>query len=336
MAKTKIFILDDDHDFCEELSLLLKEQGKVSFFTAPEDMLAQLDTERPDLLLLDMDLGDEKMNGLDVLGKLKKRKDSHYISIIMISGMGDKATLEAAFKMGVHDYVFKPVLPSFLLPKVESTVFQSRSMIHTHALTGLPGIGLIESEFLRRAKTGKNFSVAYCDLDHFKPFNDEKGVKSGDRAIEVLSEVVRDIRGFFTRQQLFAGHLGGDDFFLIGNKQSVIKASKQIQSKFSHGISHLFNPTELERGWYLAMDRDGNTRRIPLLSLSIAVVNISGNKNITFEVLSQMAARVKKKAKKIDGNSLVQENIELPKEKENDLFKPPLKASKPSKKNKRI
>ena len=58
----------------------------------------------------------------------------------------------------------------------------------------------------------KEFVVAYCDINHFKPFNDAFGYSAGDEAIVRLSQIICDC---VDRTSDFVGHVGGDDFILV-------------------------------------------------------------------------------------------------------------------------
>ncbi|MCB1201048.1 MAG: response regulator [Leptospiraceae bacterium] len=304
-----VYLLDDDSEFCEEIKELLENLVQITVFNKPVDFVDALNQQRPDLALIDLNLNDENYNGLDVIRTIKSRNDSHLISIIMVSGADSTDILQKAFKSGIQDYVLKPVIPHLFFHKVESIIYDNHRLIHTNALTGLPGIKLIEENYERRRAAGKIFSVAYCDLDYFKPFNDEKGVKAGDEAIALLSDILLEIRRSYSRSQLFAGHLGGDDFFLLGSKTHVSKASKQIEKMFAVKITGLFSKDENNQGWYRATDREGATKRIPLLSISTAVLNVPASSTLSFNAISEIASSIKKKAKSIPGNSIVYHDI---------------------------
>lgn len=49
---------------------------------------------------------------------------------------------------------------------------------------------------------GPSFTIAYCDLDNFKPFNDVYGYKKGD---QVLNQFQSEIPGFYREEHLNNG-----------------------------------------------------------------------------------------------------------------------------------
>ena len=66
--KPKILIIDDDHDFVEDLRLLLDGQFTVSAAFDESTGMQIVRGDPPDVILLDLMLGSS--NGLDVLKKM--------------------------------------------------------------------------------------------------------------------------------------------------------------------------------------------------------------------------------------------------------------------------
>ena len=303
--KKQIYILDDDYDYCDQLADILEPLAEVKFFTEVDSFFHALDKKVPHLCLIDLNLNEER-DGFDVIIKTKKRPDAHLIAILMISGEDSSDVLQKAFRSGIEDYVAKPILPKIFLAKVENVLYNTQSKIHTNALTGMPGISIIEEEFDLRIKQGNEFTVAYIDLDNFKPFNDEKGVKKGDDAILLLAQVLKNVRSNYSRNQLFTGHLGGDDFFLMGQKSKIRGSLKPIYHKFEEGCKKFFSEEELKAGFYTGLDRDSKSKVIPLLTLSTACLHVPIAGQTKFSDISEMASRVKKKAKNMPGNSIAE------------------------------
>ncbi|MDH5716067.1 MAG: response regulator [Spirochaetia bacterium] len=322
MLKTikKIYILDDNLDFCKQIKNLIKHLGEIFIFTDPKIFLNKIETETPDLVLVDLNLNHPKYNGFDIIKTIKKKIDSHLISIIMVSGEDSSDILSKAFHSGIEDYVHKPIMPNFFMQKINHVLYQSKIKLHTNALTGLPGILLIEEEYLKWINLNKPFSIAYLDLDQFKPFNDYKGVKAGDKAIQLLAHCFKEIRASYDKKQLYTGHLGGDDFFILGYKTVIRKFIGGVYKKYPDMIKNLFSKTEIENGFYKGKTRDGKIKEIPLITISTAVINIAPEAKNSFDLISKYAASVKKKAKSITGNSKVEINLTGIFEKNKNLF----------------
>lgn len=81
-------------------------------------------------------------------------------------------------------------------------------------LTGLPNRRYLEM-FLDKtwaaATRGRQLSVVFLDIDHFKQVNDEHGHAEGDRVLQALAEVLTDR----TRRMDLSGRFGGDEFVSV-------------------------------------------------------------------------------------------------------------------------
>lgn len=166
---------------------------------------------------------------------------------------------------------------------------------YSNPLTGLPGNFAIEEE-LNNLLTTQQFSVFYFDINFFKFFNDTFGFKLGD---ELIKETARIISNTFisTTSASFVGHIGGDDFIASIQDYDIDGICMDILLQFDTYVKKYYSIGELSDGYMRGLNREGLVENIPLVSLSIAIVQ---NKNINFSTvneLSTIAARVKKQCK---------------------------------------
>lgn len=142
----------------------------------------------------------------------------------------------------------------------------------------------------------------YIDLDNFKPFNDTYGFRTGDRAIILFAELVK--RKLADRAA-FIGHVGGDDFFVSFKDQAhadVVEKMVRLRDGFAHRAESLYSTEHRDQGYIEAHDRQGVLRRFPLLSCSIAVLQLP--KPIVVgdsEELSRRIAMLKRQSKRASG-----------------------------------
>ncbi|HRP68417.1 MAG TPA: response regulator [Turneriella sp.] len=295
----RILSLEDDVEYARVLSQALRIFGEVQFTAYPDRFLSLIETFKPTLLISDYNLNHPTLNGIKVTRMVRRDANSNFLPILLLSGEEDMEVIEEAYKSGIDDYVLKPVIPRFLIAKIENLLFQTRKKLNAQALSGLPGNSAIETEFYLRWQSKKAFTAAYTDLDNFKPFNDEKGVKKGDEAIQIVSEILYQLRAETERHRLFVGHIGGDDFFLMGGLTSITSAVKKLHKRFALESRRFFSAPELKSGFYRGTDRQGNFCSFPLLTISTALIkNISYTTLGNFTQLTELAARAKKAAKK--------------------------------------
>jgi len=120
-----ILVVDDDRDFCFNLSAVLRAEG-YGVVSAGDGRGALKAVERncPNLVLLDFKL--PSMDGMEILEKMRKiDKD---LIIIMLTAYSDVKEAVKAIKLGAFDYVTKPF-------NNEELVFTIRKALKTQYLS---------------------------------------------------------------------------------------------------------------------------------------------------------------------------------------------------------
>ena len=146
----------------------------------------------------------------------------------------------------------------------------------------------------------KNFYLIYFDFDNFKPFNDKFGFRQGDRAILFFADLLRKN---INEKDDFIGHIGGDDFFVgIKSKDyikdNVILIVKKIVEEFSSGMISFYDRHDIENGFYISKDRNGEIKSFDFLSVSAGVIEISRyERDFNLDIISEILTTLKKEAK---------------------------------------
>ncbi len=168
----------------------------------------------------------------------------------------------------------------------------------SNPLTGLPGNRQIEMWIGQFQRRGGDFSLIYADLDRFKEYNDAYGFFLGDRLIAFTSEVLRFAEGILPEGTRL-GHVGGDDFLLIAPGRVNLEVLETVCRHFDREKKDLFRPEDWQRGWYSAKSRTGEVGPVPLVTMSLAVVESSRIEGYAhFEQLAEIAAALKGEAKR--------------------------------------
>ncbi|MCK9200037.1 MAG: GGDEF domain-containing protein [Gallionella sp.] len=192
----------------------------------------------------------------------------------------------------------------------EITKMQIENARYANPLTLLPGNVPINEHIEHLLHSGEPFTVCYCDIDHFKPFNDVYGYRKGDEAIQFTGRLLN--WACDPRLDLL-GHIGGDDFIMIMRSADWEKRCNQALTSFAHTSSVLFEDAHRAIGGYLSEDRQGRIVRHPLPTLSIGVVCVAPGAFRSHHEISEAATIAKKMAKKTPGNSLFVERRETAK-----------------------
>lgn len=124
--RTRLLIIDDDPDFVEGIkSILVKADYEVDVTYNPDDGFKALQTNPPDLLLLDIMMG-RGAEGIMIARKIRKDEKLREIPILIITGIREQMAflfpgepVHPRF-VPVDELVEKPVEPDFLLERVEA------------------------------------------------------------------------------------------------------------------------------------------------------------------------------------------------------------------------
>jgi GGDEF domain-containing protein len=155
--------------------------------------------------------------------------------------------------------------------------------------------------------------LVYFDFDNFKPFNDKYGFRLGDRAILLFAELLsKDV----PRDNGFAGHIGGDDFFAGFRRMGYdeVKAiCADLTATFQRDVESFYDDETRRRGHMTGMDRMGNQVVFPLMTVSAALVHLPPGRPVhSADEVAQLIALLKKEAKHspdhISGTTIVPQN----------------------------
>lgn len=105
-SKAKILIVEDDPLMSRLYSKVFQIEG-YDVLTAPdgEEGLSEIHKDIPTLILLDVMM--PKMNGLELLEKLKSDPATRKIPVIMLTNLAGTADAEKAISLGAVKYIVK-------------------------------------------------------------------------------------------------------------------------------------------------------------------------------------------------------------------------------------
>src|SRR5256714_14388572 len=116
LSRRRILVLDDVPGFLQEMRGILKSHcGQVTICTSPVRALRRIKADTPDLLITTLVM--RELGGFEVIRRVRGLGLS--IPIVMITGYGNEKTAIEATRLGVSDYLEKPVEPDELRARLE-------------------------------------------------------------------------------------------------------------------------------------------------------------------------------------------------------------------------
>lgn len=266
----RILVVDDDPDIARFIEVNLRTQGfEVHLASDGVEALERARDVLPDLVLVDVMM--PRMDGFQVVDRLRSEPRTANVSIIMLTAKALTADKVLGISSGADDYIIKPFDPVELVARVKGTLRRAREMRAMSPLTGLPGNTRIQEELKRRIEDGEGFALLYADLDHFKAYNDHYGFLRGDEALRVIGRIVQDEALETGGTSVFVGHLGGDDFVLVSPADTAQTLCTRIIERCDREIPLLYDEEDRKRGYIEVANRQGQAERFLPLSISIGV-----------------------------------------------------------------
>jgi len=216
----KVLIIDDSPEaLAVAKARLLKENLELLCAQGGQAGLIAARREKPDLILLDLDMPD--MSGFEVCRELKSDPELQMIPVIFLAASDETEDKVRGLDLGAVDYVTKPFNAFELRARVRAALRTKRlqdlliKYTQIDPLTELPNRRALR-ERLRQAwarfqRHGSALSFIMADIDEFKRINDVHGHPLGDRALREFAQVLRR----HCRECDFPARYGGDEFAIV-------------------------------------------------------------------------------------------------------------------------
>jgi two-component system cell cycle response regulator len=232
--KKRILVVDDHEDNIELLRARLEARGyEIHAASDGQAALDQVERVVPDLILLDVMM--PKMDGMEVVRRLKADKNLPFIPVIMQTALDTTANKVEGLDAGADDYITKPINFAELEAKVNAllriksleTELRDRknelSVLNdkltqislTDGLTQIDNRRCLEERlhemWQHSVRLHEPIALIMCDIDKFKLVNDNYGHQAGDSVLKEVARLLKEEAREIDR----VGRYGGEEFLLI-------------------------------------------------------------------------------------------------------------------------
>ncbi|HEV7526819.1 MAG TPA: diguanylate cyclase [Acidimicrobiia bacterium] len=224
----------------------------------------RLQAEPVDVLITDWVMPD--IDGPELCRRIRSRAtDDTYTYTIIATALHERANVLEGMRAGADDFLVKPIeafaVETRLIAAERVTALHAQirayraeferlnrdleEQTRTDPLTGLGNRRRLEEDLhalhAGSARHNRPYSIAMCDLDHFKSFNDTYGHPCGDDALQSVGAVLASD----TRAGDTAYRFGGEEFILLLADErlagAVIAVDRFRESIEALGILHASN-----------------------------------------------------------------------------------------------
>jgi len=239
----RVLYVEDSRTVTRVMVQLLESLGlSVDHFARADRALEAFDERYHDLVISDL-LVEGELSGVGLVRELRQRQpDPVRLPLLAISGLDDAARRVELFRLGINDFISKPVVREEAAARIRNLVTQKQlfeqvqqqreqlyQMAMTDPLTGLfnrHSLDKVGSKISAAAnRHDLSLSVIVIDLDHFKAINDQHGHLAGDRVLVSVADLLRKS----CREEDFAVRLGGEELMLILPRCSLGNAERRAE-----------------------------------------------------------------------------------------------------------
>ena len=104
----KVMVIDDDAALLQTLGWILKDRGyDVVAVSDGTNLLSQIEQERPDLILLDLNM--PKIDGREALAEIKADPNLRRIPVVVLTVSKAEEDIFRTYDLGIAGYIPKPV-----------------------------------------------------------------------------------------------------------------------------------------------------------------------------------------------------------------------------------
>lgn len=293
MNQKNIVVISQDVVLSGIIDRVLEKNYHIILFKNIQSAIDHIYNTPPNLIVFDT--AQQDIFSMDIINNLKSDPIFYQLPILVVIDVIESVPIWNSLL--VEDYLKKSDLETEGLTRVSLAILRSERIVEVNPLTKLPGNISINRQIQAGIDSLEVFALAYADLDHFKPFNDHYGFTRGDDVIRITGRLILNIVKSKQPQGGFVGHIGGDDFVFIMSVDIIEETSEEIISAFDRIIPTLYDKNDKERGFIETLDRQGNSRKFPITSISIGIATNRSRSFSHFGEMTEVASEMKKLAK---------------------------------------
>lgn len=298
-ARPRLLVVDDQPINIQSLYRVFCADHQVFVATGGVQALEVAVQQRPDLILLDLEMDD--LHGFEVCRRLKADPVTAEIPVIFVTAHGGEAMECQGLQVGAVDFISKPINPVIVRARVHTHLTlkrqadQLREMAFLDGLTGLNNRRSLDERLMRESRHAlrrkQPMSLLLIDVDFFKRFNDRYGHQAGDDALRQVGAV---LKSNMLRPIDLAARYGGEEFVCM-LPETPLDGALAVAERLRQGVARLNIA-------HAANDADDATGTV---SVSIGVACLQGSSDNPPEDLIAAADHCLYEAKRAGRNRVV-------------------------------
>ena len=243
-----VLVVDDSSTVRRILRRDLEAAGyRVNEAPDGEQGLASCRVDRPDLVLLDVDM--PVLDGMATMEQMQQDPHLRWIPVLFLTARISGDEVSRGLGLGANDYLKKPCEPAELIARVSTALrtaarhdeLQRRAreldaLSTTDPLTGLGNRRHLEhvvESLVSRRGGDHEIGVIVIDIDHFKRVNDEQGHLVGDAVLAMVAARMRHV----LRSEESLVRWGGEEFVALSPEANRHEALAELGERVRAAVA---------------------------------------------------------------------------------------------------
>ena len=154
-----VLVVEDESSIASFVALYLKNAGyAVRTAATGTEALAQVDSERPDLIVLDLMLPD--VDGIEVCRRIRKDSD---VPILMLTARDEDVDKIIGLEVGADDYLTKPFNPRELVARIRAVLRRAQGRVVEGSLQVGPVV--LDRDLRRVTVEGEAVKLTFSEFE---------------------------------------------------------------------------------------------------------------------------------------------------------------------------
>lgn len=295
MSEGRILVVEDDIDISNMLKLYFKSLGYTVFAALDGEQALTLTRQKmPKVIVLDIMLPD--IDGYEVCRRLRTNLRTSHIPILFLTQKDERSDRIRGLELGADDYITKPFDVEELRLRVRNTIKRAERESLTSPSTGLPSGRLIEQQ-LRELLHAKDWGLFYIGIAGLSAFNEVYGFVAGEEVLRFTGMLLNEAVEELGTVDDFIGHIGGDDFIVVTQKDLVPSIRAEIIERFAAKGGTHYDFMTRSQGYLVVHDDSGNEVQVPLMSLQVGTLTVDDGPFTDIREVTEVAAEKRRHAK---------------------------------------
>lgn len=319
MSLQVVMIVGQETDSATNLMEKLSEETLLEciHLDTLEEAKNLVDAVLPDLILLFADsLEANRENVNDFCKNLKERtltEQTESKPVLIVQTQADDEEKRIQYMLdGADDTLSSQLSPEELRVRI---LVQLRRNINTlsNNITLLPGLELASKVLQRKINLKKlypdaTWSLIMIELDQFEIYNEVYGYFGGNQVLRTFAVMLSNL---VAAPDLIGHSSETDTFIIISTPDRAERLSRLLCRQFDDVAPNFYSEKDKKRGYIVAMDEHKVSRRVPLISLSMGIINSETQNYDSYKAAFNAAIEMKAMAKLTPGNHWVSDKFKL-------------------------